>query len=357
MLEAAAEGAVEALLAASVSISRQEPGTGTVRTLINVGRLGPSEERWPENEVYLVEDFFVGQVWAGMSAQFAVGELRILMVSVDDPDADPQEVSVLRSLDKASSISAPLVVDGRLWGELYATREAGVEPFDSTDEAYTEALSAILAGAISRSVTVDSLERMAFVDPLTGLANRRALDTAAETAFGGFAGRSGRRVSVVSLDVNGLKLLNDSMGHSEGDQLLTQVSRLLQRNFAGLHGSMVARVGGDEFTVLIPGHSIDSVVAAATSACAEARSLPLGGGVSCGVATTIERGAEAGRTLLVAADAAQYVAKQQDSEVPVAADHPYGYELMTSLLGLPYARSRPVPLRHRSWTQGLAAQA
>src|SRR4028118_2045174 len=101
MLELAAEGALIAIDAASVSISRQEPGTGTVRTLINVGRLGPTEERWPENEVYRVEDFQVGNIWAGMSAQFAAGELRSILNSVDDPDAEPVGVALLRSLDKA----------------------------------------------------------------------------------------------------------------------------------------------------------------------------------------------------------------------------------------------------------------
>ena len=326
MVELAAEGARKALKAASVSISRQEPGTGISRTLINVGHLGPAEQRWPEDEVYRVQDFSVDRVWAGMSAQFAVGELRIGVVSIDEPDADPQEVALLRSLDKASSISAPLLVDGRLWGELYATREIGEAVFDGTDLAYTEALSAILSGAFSRALHVDSLQRMAFLDPLTGLANRRALDDAAATAFDGIGGRSGRRVSAVNFDVNGLKTVNDTSGHDEGDRLLTLVANLLQTHFANLQGSLVARVGGDEFTVLIPGHSITSVVGAARRACASARLLPMGAGLSCGVATTIEGGIETAKQLLTASDAAQYEAKRQGRHDPVAAGAPYGYE-------------------------------
>jgi diguanylate cyclase (GGDEF)-like protein len=326
MVELAAEGALKALRAASVSISRLEPGTGTVRTLINVGRLGPNEERWPEDEVYRVDDFVVDKMWAGMTEQFAVGELRISIISVDDPTADPEEVRLLRFFDKASSISAPLIVDGRLWGEMYGTREAGDVAFDSTDEAYTEALSAILSGAVSRALHIDALERMAFLDPLTGLANRRALDDAAAIAFDGIAGRAGRRVSAVNFDVNGLKAVNDTAGHSEGDRLLTQVSGLLHKHFSGLHGSLVARVGGDEFTVLVPGHAIESVVATAKAACSAARQLSIGEGLSCGIATTTEHGSETAKLLLTASDAAQYQAKRRACPEPVAADDPYGYE-------------------------------
>lgn len=327
MVELAAEGAVQALGAASVSISRQEPGTGTVRTLINVGRLGPTEERWPENEVYRIEDFEVGNIWAGMSAQFAAGELRIIINSVDDPGADPVEVAILRSLDKGSSMSAPLVVDGRLWGELYATREHGDDPFDATDEAYTEALGAILGGAISRALHVDSLERMAFLDPLTLLANRRALDDAAATAFDAVASRAGGRVSAVNLDVNGLKAVNDTSGHDEGDRLITRVSGLLFKHFASLAGSLVARVGGDEFTILVPGHDIANVLAAAEGACRDAYQLPTGQGLSCGMATTTERGSQIGKQLLIAADTAQYQAKRQGHLSPMPAADPFGYQI------------------------------
>ena len=331
MVELAAEGAAAALRAASVSISRLEPGAGTVRTLINVGRLGPNEVRWPEDEVYRVDDFVVDKVWAGMPEQLFGGGLRIAIVSVDDPTADPEEVRLLELFDKASSISAPLIVDGRLWGEMYGTREAGDAAFDPTDEAYIEALSAVLSGAVSRALHIDALERMAFLDPLTGLANRRALDDAAATAFDALAGRAGRRVSAVNFDVNGLKSVNDSAGHSEGDRLLTQMGGLLHKHFAALHGSLVARVGGDEFTVLIPGHAIESVVAAAKAACRAARQLRLGEGLSCGVATTIEHGSETAKLLLTASDAAQYQAKRRGCLDPVAADDPFGYPDLTRL--------------------------
>ncbi len=57
IVEMCAEEALRAVGAASVSISRLEAGTGLVRTLINVGDLGPTEERWPVNEIYRLQDF------------------------------------------------------------------------------------------------------------------------------------------------------------------------------------------------------------------------------------------------------------------------------------------------------------
>jgi diguanylate cyclase (GGDEF)-like protein len=328
IIELAADGALDPLNAASVSISRLEPGTGTIRTLLNTGHLGPAEERWPGDELYLVDNFVVGSIWAGMAESFAVGQLRIIVASVDDPSADPEEIKLLRSLYKASSISAPLIVDGKLWGEFYATRETGAA-FGPDDEAFAEAFSAILSGAISRTIRVDSLMRMAYLDPLTGLVNRRALDEAATVAFHPAASTSGRPITAVTFDVNKLKEVNDSAGHGAGDRLLTQVGALLQMHYADLHGSLVARVGGDEFTVLVPLHDPSAVMAAAENACLAAKELPNGAGLSCGVATTTARGAEAARFLFKAADVAQYEAKRTERTGPVAAMHPYSHPAFT----------------------------
>ena len=327
MVEIAAEGAVEALKAASVSISRLKPGTGELTTIINVGLLGPREERWPTREIYLLDDF--------AHLQTVVGEWGIWTMCADDPTADPREVELLRSLDKASSMGAPLVVDGILWGELYATRSAGDEPFSRTDESYVEALSAILSGAVSRAIHVESLKQMAFVDPLTGLANRRALDEAARTAFSAVAGRPGRRVSVATLDLNGLKSVNDQSGHGEGDRLLRQVATILLKHFADLPGSLVARVGGDEFTVLVPGHAPSKVAAAAAKVCEETSELPIGAGLACGIATTTRSGPEVAQKLLIAADTAQYAAKREGRTTPVFASAPYGYEVAALSCALP----------------------
>ncbi|MGI8994878.1 MAG: diguanylate cyclase domain-containing protein [Nocardioidaceae bacterium] len=311
MVEIAAEEAARALDAASVSISRLEQGTGTIRTLINVGDLGPHEERWPANEIYRLDDF--------AQLRSVVADMKIWTTASDDPGADPEEVRLLKELDKDSSMGAPLVVDGKLWGELYATRRRGTATFSDSDAAYISVLAAILAGAVSRALHVESLERRAFFDPLTGLANRWAFDEAIERAFDVVAGRVAPRVTVIMVDVNGLKAVNDAHGHGEGDLLLKAVAGLLSDSFASLHGSLVARLGGDEFVVLVAGYDIEHVMGAAAATCATAFGLPLCTGLSCGVATTVNPGPGSARRLFDAADQAQYRAKRDHLELPVLA--------------------------------------
>lgn len=312
MLELAAEEALTALHASSVSISCLRPGTGALHTMINVGDLSPAETRWPTDEVYQFADY--------PQARALVSDLRIWMTHVDDPDGDPGEVALLRRLGKSSSMAAPLVVDGQLWGELYSSWGERLEHFSAMDIAYTEALAAILSGALSRAIHFEVLERLAFRDPMTGLANRRALDDAAVQVLGRLAEGPGRRVTAVAVDVNGLKVVNDTAGHAAGDQLLTAIAGLLVRYFSPLVGSLVARVGGDEFTVLVPSHSVAAVITAADAFCAAAADLSAGAGVSCGVATTTGAEPWVTATLLFrAADQAQYEGKRRGSRTAVLA--------------------------------------
>ena len=315
IVEMCAEEARRAIDAASVSISRLEAGTGLVRTLINVGDLGPTEERWPTTEIYSLQDF--------TQLRSVVESLRTWTYALDDPNVDPQEAELLRALDKSSALGAPLVVDGALWGELYATRGHGHPPFESGETAYFEALAAILSGAISRALHVQSLEEMAFRDSLTGLANRRAVDEAVGRALDELSQHAAQEVCVVLADANGLKGVNDTLGHSEGDRFLRLIGRCLVKHFARLPGSLVARVGGDEFCVVVVGHAAPAVLAVATTMVQSSYQLGIGGGVACGVASadlaTVGRRASTNE-LFQAADRAQYVAKRAGARYAVAAD-------------------------------------
>jgi diguanylate cyclase (GGDEF)-like protein len=122
---------------------------------------------------------------------------------------------------------------------------------------------------------------------------------------------------VVAVDINLLKEVNDQFGHAEGDRLLTSVAQIMQRHFGPLHGSLVARIGGDEFLVLIPGHHIDRVRAAAGAVCDDTAALPIGTGVSCGIATTTIGADDCGAEEMIRrADQAQYRAKRLELRIP-----------------------------------------
>jgi len=295
IVDLAAEEAARVLVAASASISRIEPGD-VLRTLVNVGDLGPDEERWPLDEVYRVADY--------PRLRDVVTELRGWTCTVDRPDDEPEEVALMRALGKAAALGAPIVVDGALWGELYLTRAAGRPPFGSAELAYAEALSAILASGVSRAAHVERLERMARTDPLTRLGNRRAFEhtlIVAREALG-----AGRQVGVLAVDVDGLKRVNDGLGHAAGDVVLLAAAELLFAVAAELPGTTASRVGGDEFITV----TIGSAVALLPEAAARlgAAVLPFGAGLSVGTSC-----ADGPRTsideLVLRADTQQRLAK------------------------------------------------
>jgi len=99
-----------------------------------------------------------------------------------------------------------------------------------------------------RSLPTEELERLARVDALTGLANRRQFDEALEGAVAR-AVRSGAALMVLSLDLDRFKQINDTLGHAAGDEVLQEFARRV--GAAVYDVDRVARLGGDEFVVLV----------------------------------------------------------------------------------------------------------
>ncbi len=121
-----------------------------------------------------------------------------------------------------------------------------------------EALRQALASERSR---VAELERLADLDTLTPLPNRRAFLREVGRAIAR-ATRYGATAAVMYVDVDSLKSVNDRHGHGAGDAMLNHVAAVLQRGVRG--GDLVARIGGDEFALLV--ESVDPGAAAAKAA-------------------------------------------------------------------------------------------
>ncbi|MDZ7829034.1 MAG: EAL domain-containing protein [Halofilum sp. (in: g-proteobacteria)] len=110
-------------------------------------------------------------------------------------------------------------------------------------------MAQITSIAIEQHRLSEALIRQAQYDPLTELPNRALLSDRLERAVRD-AERAGHNVGVILLDLDEFKLVNDSLGHSAGDELLKEVAGRLQGCLRG--GDTVARLGGDEFVVVVP---------------------------------------------------------------------------------------------------------
>ncbi|GLP76565.1 hypothetical protein TUM20983_36750 [Mycobacterium antarcticum] len=138
-LEVLAEQSLVAINAASVAISRWERAHGVLRTLINVGDLGSEEQRWPDDEVYPLA-----------SHRYAADLLyhgRPYVHSIDDADAEPASMRILQQLSKESQIAVPILSQGAVWGELWASGTDG-RRFGSDDVRLLSAISTIASIAI-----------------------------------------------------------------------------------------------------------------------------------------------------------------------------------------------------------------
>ena len=177
-----------------------------------------------------------------------------------------------------------------------------------------EAVFVMALDVTERKVLEEQLRHQAFHDSLTNLANRELFSDRLTHALAR-RGRTDDSLAVIFLDVDDFKTVNDSLGHSAGDELLTTVAlRLLQ---AVRPADTVARFGGDEFAVLledIPGRATAVDLAARICKSLQVPTTVQGQSIvmraSAGVA--LGGSTESAETLLGNADVAMYLAKKQD---------------------------------------------
>ncbi len=183
----------------------------------------------------------------------------------------------------------------------------------------------------------ERLRAMASIDSLTGLQNRAAFETALRKAIA-----NGERIAVHFVDLDRFKLINDSLGHAVGDHVLRAIARRLRSAAPG--GSVVARMGGDEFAVLEPvGHRARNAAGATARELLRILAEPIDvDGIrfqisaSIGVSLFPEHGGDF-ETLLKNADLAMFRAKseQRDAfrifEPPLAAAAEIRITLMAEL--------------------------
>ena len=164
-LEMAAEEARAALGASAVSIARAELDRCSLKVLVNVGALAEGEVRFPTDEVYPFDQF--------PAVETLLLKGQPYRSCVDDPDEVPFIAEWLRQGGRSSELGVPIMVDGEVWGELWAATAPGDSPLSTDDTEFLQAAALYVAAAVGHAEHMARLERLAFEDSLTGLANRR----------------------------------------------------------------------------------------------------------------------------------------------------------------------------------------
>jgi diguanylate cyclase (GGDEF)-like protein/PAS domain S-box-containing protein len=175
----------------------------------------------------------------------------------DDP-GDPNRVLLLEVLSRQKPFEN-LVVHrrrkdgGRLWVSISGS------PVTDDDGRFVGYRGASMDVTEATEAKI-KLEQMALHDALTGLANRRKFLDRFESARARLE-RHGQPVSLLALDIDHFKRINDEYGHPAGDEVLVAIARVLERNVR--RTDLVARFGGEEFMVLLPDSSIAGAAEAA----------------------------------------------------------------------------------------------
>ena len=315
--------AMHALDAESASLGIWDEEAQLLRVAHNVGELAAWEEAEPADEVYVADQ----STWLAGMADGLLGAALCL----DDPDLAADDREYLIKLGKHSSVSVPVLYAGQWWGELFAARNEDKEAFTDADLEWGTAVAAQVGAALETLEHLDRIERLAQTDPLTGLANRRALDEWLQGCMVELRERN-RPMGLMVCDLNGLKRINDDQGHDAGDRSLVQFSSVLLGIQSQFDSAVAARLGGDEFCLAVSGPGVERLVAAASELCRQGWEL-LPYGVACGVVATSEAvgPVESAGRLFRLADAAQYRAKRTRSRVPVVAGRPLPRELAVRL--------------------------
>lgn len=316
-----ADETLRALGADEVAISRYVAEDDLLRVLAVSGAMASGQDRFPVNEIYPAAEI------PTILARLKRGEGYC--AAVDTPGLDAGEREALRLSGKESHVGVPIIVNGALWGELWAGTSPGTARFAQADVDLVRAVAGYVAIGVSRMALLEKLEALAHQDSLTGLFNHRKFHQALDQLIA--PDRS--PFAVVMLDLDGFKAVNDRHGHAAGDRVLQAVASVVLASCR--EGDHSYRIGGDELAVILP-------LAHAAGATAAARRLQvvinaerLGITVSCGVASWPDDG-RAKDDLLDHADKRLYEAKRERA-VPDVADA--GGPLGTVVLGLQAGRT------------------
>jgi diguanylate cyclase (GGDEF)-like protein len=308
--------------------------------------------RWDDESGALVPIGTSGRPFDGATRDLASHRaLRHVLIN-DEPllldpgvdDLQPADLERLHQLGGAAALLLPLSTAGRMLGLVEFVSREGGRRYHGGEVALLRTMANQAASALENARLVRQLRDAAETDLVTGVYSHRHLQDRVrqETAR---AARSHAPLSVLMVDLDDFKLVNDRHGHQAGDRVLRAIAGALRA--AVRTSDVVARYGGDEFVVLMPDTDAEEAEQVAQRAADAVASIahPMADGsdvhVSCSVGLAIHpRDGRSGKALLRAADAAMYTHKRSR---PSRAKRSHAVETVTVAPAVPVGNEPQVP--------------
>ncbi|MGH2412789.1 MAG: bifunctional diguanylate cyclase/phosphodiesterase, partial [Microcystaceae cyanobacterium] len=159
------------------------------------------------------------------------------------------EQAILNWDNIQSILVVPLLLNNEFWGYISLINCHSGQYWSKHEESTLCTMAASISGALQRQQKEEVIRYQALHDSLTGLPNRMLFNELLSKALPN-ADRRGESLAVMFVDLDRFKTINDTLGHTVGDQLLQEVAQRLTDSLRA--GDTVARWGGDEFTILLP---------------------------------------------------------------------------------------------------------